>query len=314
MNPGFSRYLSLVAFLLAFGFDASAQMTVKDDLGRPILISKPAMRIVTLAPSLTEMVFAAGIGSRLIGVAEHSAFPPEAKKLPQVYTGAHFRMDQLAGLKPDLVLAYRDGIRREDVEEISRFGANVFVANARSLHDVSRLLSAIGTLTGRDVTDAVNDYERKLEGLRRANQHKPRISAFMEIWNRPLTTVTANHFLGEALELCRADNVFDKLDGRAPQVSWQEVEQRNPYVIVGAGSAASAEEFRSNWKARRGIGAVQAERMVFLDSEAIQSPTLRTPEGIAQLCAALDKMRPAVAPAAPEAAVPTDGRRRQYGM
>jgi iron complex transport system substrate-binding protein len=294
---------------------ATAQMTVRDDLNRPLLITKPAMRIVTLAPSLTELVFAAGVGERVIGVAEHSDFPPSVKRLPMVYTGSNFRMEQMAGLKPDLVIAYRDGLRREDIDTISKFGTNVFVANARSLEDVPRLLNAIGVMTRVDVTDVVLGYEKKLDALRRANEYKPRVSAFLEIWNRPLTTVTRTHFLGEALDICRAENVFDKLEGNAPKVTWQEVMERDPYVIVGASSAANRDEFLANWRMRRSIPAVSAERLIFIDSEAIQRPTVRTPDGIAILCAELDKMRARMPPGQVQRPKEeSDGKARQFGM
>jgi iron complex transport system substrate-binding protein len=307
---------ALLLASLCFLPPATAQMTVRDDLNRPILITKPAMRIVTLAPSLTELVFAAGVGERVIGVAEHSDFPPSVKRLPMVYTGPNFRMEQMAGLKPDLVIAYRDGLRREDIDTMTKFGTNVFVANARSLEDVPRLLYAIGVMTKVDVTDVVGAYEKKLDALRRANEYKPRISAFLEIWNRPLTTVSRSHFLGEALEICRAENVFDKLEGNAPKVTWQDVMERDPYVIIGASSAANGDEFRANWQMRRSIPAVSADRLIFIDSEAIQRPTVRTPDGIAQLCGELDKMRARMPPGQAQRPKedPSDGKARQFGM
>jgi iron complex transport system substrate-binding protein len=312
------RRLACLMLSLCLPGVAAAQMTVRDDLNRPLLVTKPAMRIVTLAPSLTELIFAAGAGDRVIGVAEHSDFPAMVKRLPQVYTGVNFRMEQLAGLKPDLVLAYRDGLRREDIETISKFGALVFVANARSLEDVPRLLSAIAVLTRLDVTDVISGYEKKLEALRHANEFKPRVSAFLEIWNRPLTTVSRGHFLSESLEICRAENVFAKIDGgSAPKVTWQEVQDRDPFVIIGAGSAGSLEEFRANWRMRRAIPAANEDRLIYLDSDAIQRPTIRTPDGIAILCAELDKMRakmPAGLTHKPSEEVRSEDKARQFGM
>ena len=114
---------------------------------------------------------------------------------------------------------------------------------------------------------------------------------FLEIWNRPLTTVSGEHFLTEALEICRAENVFSDRKGVAPKISWAEVEEKNPYVIVGAGSASSLGEFRSNWVKRQALTAVKSERLLFIPDETIARPTPRTPEGIAKLCAELDNIR-----------------------
>ena len=290
---------------------AGAQISLRDDLGRSIVLKARPTRIVTLAPFLTELVFAAGAGQHVVAVAPQSDFPAEARALPQVQTGAQFALDQIATYKPDLVLAWRDGIRRNDIERMSAFGAAVYAASARSLDDVPRLLKDIGVMTGNDVSAAVAGYEEKLDRLRRENADKPRVAAFLELWHRPLTTISGNHFMTEALDICHADNVFKDMEGSAPQIEWDELYEKDPYVIVGAGSATNSEEFRSSWGVRQGLSAVKGDRLVFVDSDAFQRPTPRTPDGIAQLCAALDKVRPQQ----PRQATPAPAQRpSQYGM
>ena len=297
MNPkAFAAALAVAALFLTTSADA--QLTFKDDLGRPLILKAPAKRIVTLSPSLTELVYAAGAGHLVVGVDSLSDYPPEAKKVAQISTGAQFSVDQLAAVKPDLVLAWREGIRKEQIDGITAFGATVFVAQARNLNDIPRLLEMVGRMSGRDTSGVVSDFELRLEAVKRANQGKPRMSAFLEIWNRPLTTISANHILSEALEVCRAENIFSELPGSAPKVSFEDVAREDPYVIVGAGSASSVEEFRDNWRLRSGLSAVRANRLVYLESDAIQRPTPRTPEGIAELCKTLDQVRyTAAAPA-----------------
>jgi len=306
----------LLALLPAW---AGAQVSIRDDLGRIVQLKKRPERIVTLAPFLTELVYAVGAGGQVVAVSKLSDFPPEASKLPQIGTGVEFNLAQLATYKPDLVLAWRDGIRKEEIERIAAFGATVFAASARSLDDVPRLLNAIGVLTGHDVRAAVTEYEDKLDKLKAANYGKPRVAAFLEIWNRPLTTISGTHFMTEALDICRADNVFKDLYGSAPQITIEELYEKDPFVIVGAGSATNLDEFRSNWTVRQGLKAVKENRLVFVDTDAFQRPTPRTPEGIAQLCKGLDEVRPKVPrqpqqaqqqPAAPAATQ----RPSQYGM
>lgn len=288
------RSLGFICGCIALQITASvaAPIALRDDLDRPVELKHAARRIVTLAPFLTELVFAAGAGERVVGVSAYSDYPPEAKRLPQVSTAAGFSIERIAALEPDLVLVWRDSSRPEDIERIGRFGAAVYVATARRLDDVARLLKAIGELTGRDVAAMAGDYERKLEGLRRANAGKPKLAAFLEIWNRPLTTISGRHFINEALEICGAENVFKDLDGVAPLVSWEELYARDPEVIVGAGSAANAEEFRANWRIRDTLAAVKADHLVFVEADTIQRPTTRTAEGIARLCERLDRVRP----------------------
>jgi iron complex transport system substrate-binding protein len=281
----------LAAALFAVALPTHAQLTFKDDLNRALILKAPAKRIVTLSPSLTELVYAAGAGDLVVGVDSLSDYPPEAKKVAQIPTGERFNIEAIATVKPDLVIAWREGIRRDDIERITAFGTTVFVAQARNLSDIPRLLETLGRMTARDTTPQVADFELRLEAVRRANVGKPRMSAFLEIWNRPLTTISGNHILSEALEVCRAENVFRELPGSAPKVSWDDVAREDPYVIVGAGSASSEDEFKANWRIRAGLSAVRADRLVYLESDAIQRPSPRTPEGIAQLCATLDGVR-----------------------
>jgi ABC-type Fe3+-hydroxamate transport system substrate-binding protein len=119
----------------------------------------------------------------------------------------------------------------------------------------------------------------------------------------------------EALDICRADNVFKDLYGSAPQVTIEELYEKDPYVIVGAGSATNLDEFRSNWTVRQGLKAVKENRLVFVDTDAFQRPTPRTPEGIAQLCKGLDEVRPKGPRQPQQQATPAATQRpSQYGM
>ena len=280
---------------------------MRDDILRPIIIKEPARRIVTLAPFLTELVYTVGAGSKLVGVSQFSDYPPEAQKLPQVATGAGFTIERIASLKPDLVLAWKDGFRKEDAERISGFGAIVYVSVARRLEDIPRLLEVIGLLTGTDGVRAKIDFENKLAALRKANEGKAKVNVFMEIWNRPLTTVSGNHYMDQALEICRADNVFKDLTRVAPTIEWEDLYAKNPSIIVGAGSAQDEKEFRSNWEIRAGLDAVKENRLVYVANDALQRPSVRVLSGIEDLCNGLDKFRP-------RAPAPRSQPKSQYGM
>jgi iron complex transport system substrate-binding protein len=293
-----TKYLRSSAFICGFTAfcittSTAATISLKDDLERKVEMKQAAQRIVTLAPFLTELVFTAGAGERIVGVSAYSDYPAQARQLPQVSTAVGFDVERIAALAPDLVLVWQDSFRPEDIERITRFGAAVFVARARTLEDVPRLLRIIGALTGRDTAAAARDFDGRLARLRREYANRPRVSAFLEIWNRPLTTIAGRHFMNEALDICGASNVFKDLDSVAPVVSWEQVYARDPDVVVGASSAANAEEFRSNWRTRGTLAAVKANRLVFVDADRIQRLTARTPDGIAALCAAIDRVRSA---------------------
>jgi len=270
----------------------AAEISLKDDLGRTVELRQPARRIVTLAPFLTELVFTAGAGSRVVGVSAYSDYPPEAKKLPQVSSAMSWSLEEIAALKPDLVLAWQDNMRAEDVTRLSLFGIAVYVAEARNFDDVPRALTAIGTLVGRDTAPAIRAYRDSLQRLRARYAGKPKVTALLEIWHNPLTTIAGHHFMNEALEICGARNVFADLSGVAPVVSWEEVFFRDPDVIVGISSAAGEAEFRAAWRERATLRAVAQDHLVYADADRLQRLTARTPGGVASLCAAIDRFRP----------------------
>ena len=288
MSPSLVLGLGLLVAAPASG----AAIAVRDDLGRTVSLPAPARRVVTLAPFLTELAFSAGAGAAVVGVSAYSDFPPEAARLPQVATAAGLSLEGIAALHPDLVLAWKDSVRPEDIERLARFGAAVFVAQGRSLDDVPRLLRSIGALTGHDAAAAANAYVARLSALRRDYSARPTVSAFLEIWSRPLTTVSGRHFMNEALAICGARNVFAELPGVAPAVSWEELYARDPQVIVGIGSADNERDFEARWKRHGTLAAVKAGRLVYVNPDRLQRTTARTPEGIAQLCAAIDGVRP----------------------
>ncbi len=271
---------------------AGAAIALTDDLGREVRLESPARRVVTLAPFLTELAFSAGAGASVVGVSAYSDFPPRAAHLPQVATAAGLSLERIAALRPDLILAWKDGVRPEEVARLAGFGAAVYVADGRTLEDVPRVLRAIGRLTGRDAAAAARAYEDELAALRREYAGRPRVSAFLEIWSKPLTTVSGRHFMNEALTICGADNVFADLPGVAPLVSWEELYARDPQVIVGVGSADNARDFAARWKRHGTLSAVKSGRLVYVDPDRLQRTTARTPAGIAQLCAAIDRVRP----------------------
>jgi iron complex transport system substrate-binding protein len=253
-------------------------------------LAAPAKRIVTLAPFLTELAFSAGAGERVVGVSEASDYPPAARRLPQVASSAGISIESVAALQPDLALAWQDTIRPVDIERLAALGIPVFVTQARSILDVGRLYGTIEKLAGTRSPGPLREFNEKLRrSLRKPD--RPAARAFLEIWHQPLTTIAGAHWMNEALAFCGATNVFADLAGVAPVVSWETLYARDPWVIVGAGSARDAAAFRAQWRDRTTLDAVRNDRLVFVDADLIQRPTLRLADGVVQLCEGMRKLR-----------------------
>lgn len=282
------RWLAIA--LLAFAPAAlAAPVAMRDDAGREVRLAAPAQRIVTLAPFLTELAFAAGAGARVVGASAFSDFPEAARSLPQVSSAAGVSIEGVLALRPDLALAWRDSIRDTDIERLEALGIRVFVAQARSLDDPPRLLEALARMAGGDAKAAL-DYRKRIAASRAAHARLEAVPVLLEIGHQPLMTIGGRHWINEALEACGARNAFADLPGIAPMIPWELVLARDPPVIVGAGSAADAEAFRAQW-APRTLAAVRNGRLVFIEADFILRPGLRLAEGVERLCAALDGLR-----------------------
>ena len=281
----------VAAFAALAVLAARADIVLRDDAGRTVTLAAPAQRIATLAPFLTELAFSAGAGARVVAVSEHSDFPAEARALPAVSSAAGLSIESLAAARPDLVLAWHDAITPADLERLRRLGIPAFVAQARALADVPRLLEAIGVLAGLPVEAPARGFRERIAGLRAAHAAAPVLPVLVEIWHQPLTTLAGRHWINEALAVCGARNAFDDLPGIAPTVSWELVIARAPRAIVGAGSAADERAFLATWSDRPALAAVRERRLVFVPGDLIQRPTLRLADGVARLCEGLDRVR-----------------------
>jgi iron complex transport system substrate-binding protein len=295
-NPGLYPFLSVSSVFIRVlclwaACGTALAITLTDDLGRKVELKQPAQRIVSLAPFLTELSYSAGAGSRLVGVSAYSDYPAEAKALPQVASATGPEIEALAALSPDLVLAWQDSIRPNDVERIEQLGIRVFVARAKRLGDPPRLAEAIARMAGTDATRAARSYRERLDSAR-AGAAKPRLRVFVEVWHQPLTTIGRTHWINEALDTCAADNVFADLEQVAPVVGWEELLRRDPDAILGTPAEGREGAFKAAWRERSSLRAVGEDRFVFVDADKLQRPTLRLAEGVAQLCAALERVRP----------------------
>lgn len=270
---------------------AAAGITLTDDAGRKVVLPAPATRIVTLAPFLTELAFSAGVGAKVVGVSAHSDHPPEAKALPQVSSAVGLAMEPLLALRPQLALAWRDGIRPEELRRLESLGVPVFVTHAPRLEDVPRLMEAIARLAGGDASAAAAAFRDRIAALRQRHAARPKVPVLLEVWHRPLTTIAGAHWMNEALATCGGENAFADLAGIAPVLSWEAVYARDPAVIVGAGSAPDEATFLANWSARPTLSAVRGKRLVFVEADLITRPTARLAEGVARLCEGLERQR-----------------------
>jgi iron complex transport system substrate-binding protein len=250
-----------------------------------------ARRLVTLAPSLTELVFAAGAGKTLVGVSAYSDFPADAKGLPQVADAAGIAWESLLSLKPDVVLAWRSGTRQADIARLQALGLRVETIDIAALGDVAVALRSIGRVSGSEALaePAARKFEEQLAALKAANTGKPVVKTFFEISAKPLMTVNGRHVISEMITLCGGLNVFADAPSLVPEPSREELAARNPLAILYGASVNATKPDRNAQYA--GVANYRPDRVHAITADYVYRPGPRLLRAAGEICAALDKVR-----------------------
>ena len=250
----------------------------------------PAKRIVSLAPNITELLYTAGAGERIIAAVEFSDYPAAAKKLPRI--GDAFRIDyeRVVALEPDLIIAWQDGTPPTMIDELKRLHQPVRALRIADLDDVATALRELGAWAGTTTAAerAAGKYLARLAAFRARHLSQARLSVFFEISQTPLYTVNDQHPISEVIRLCGGANVFADLSQLAPAVGIESVLARDPDVILVADDEPRALEYWQRWQQ---LTAVRERNLYTVSSDRISRTTVRILEAAQQVCDQLDEAR-----------------------
>jgi len=280
-----------VMFVLVVAVAADARaLQASDDRGVAISLGEPPERIVTLAPHLAEIAFAAGAGGKLAGVSSFSRHPAEAERLPVVASHGRIDIERLIALRPDLVLAWRSGNSPLQIDRLERVGIRVFVTEVRTLADIPRIVRAVGALAGSvDVAEArAREFESEVEELRAHHARVRRLAVFLEIWHRPMLTVNGVHLISDVLRHCGGRNVFAAARALTPLVSREQMLDARPEVIVTSGFGSEAPQA---WEGLESVPAVRNRRIYAIDPDWLHAQGPHVLEGVRALCGRLELAR-----------------------
>lgn len=272
---------------------ARADVSVRDDYGNTVTLAQPARRIVSLAPHLTEILFAAGAGERLVGALEPADYPEAARRLPRVGSAAGINLEALLALKPDLVAAWPNAASIRQIERIAALGIPVYRSEPRELEDVARTLEAMGELaaTSASARAAAARFRQRVREIERQNAAKPAVRVFYQVWDRPLVTVNGQHLISKVLRLCGAVNVFADLPALAPAIEREAVLRADPEAIVASGADERRPAWLEHWKRFPRLTAAARGNLYSIPPQLIQRHSPRILDAAERLCATLDEVR-----------------------
>ena len=269
-----------------------ADISVMDDSGQQVVLEKPAQRIISLAPYITELLFAAGAGEAVVGATEFSDYPEAARSLAQVGGGGGLDLEAIMVLQPDLVVAWQSGNPRGQVERLQSLGITVFSSEPRRLQDVPETLRRFGRLAGTESVAAAqaDSFNRRYAELQDKYAQRPRVSVFYQIWEQPLMTLNGEHLFSDVLRLCGGENVFNALPALAPQIDIEAVLLANPDVIVIAADDDEA-PLLAAWQRWPQLSAVRQGHVYAIQRDQLVRHSPRILDGAERLCELLDDVR-----------------------
>ena len=282
-----------LAWAVLWSQAAAGEIVLVDVTGAPVRLARPAARVVSLAPHLTENLFAIGAGDLIVGTVQYSDHPEAARRLPRVGGYSRLDLEAVAALKPDLVVAWQTGNGAAELEKIRGLGIPVFVTQADRIEQVAADLERLGRLTGREAgaQAAAQAFRRRLAGLRQRYAERLPVRTFYEVWHQPLMTVGGGQIISDAIRVCGGDNIFAGLTALAPQVSEEAVVAADPEAIVASGMGEARPDWLDNWRRWTALTAVARGNLFFIPPDLLQRHTPRLLDGTEMLCRHLETAR-----------------------
>ena len=259
-------------------------------LAAPPAAPAAASRIVSLAPHVTELVYAAGAGESLVGASEFSDYPAEALSLPRV--GDAFRLDyeRIVSLRPDFAVAWESGTPAASIARLEALGVRVVVLRVKLLDDISAALVELGGLAGTSqvAEAAAGSLRQGFAELRRQYANRPVVRVFVQLDDAPLFTVTGRHLISEMVALCGGRNVFAELPGLAPAVDLEAVIGADPELILYMGGNPEPPRHWRNWQ---GLAATRLDSVIRIPPDLVARATPRALDGAREVCSAIERTR-----------------------
>jgi iron complex transport system substrate-binding protein len=288
-----SRRVFFLLALILWNTPLPAAVTVVDGMGRTVTLDSPARRIVSLAPHVAELLFAAGAGGRVVGTVRYSDYPEAARRIPRIGDAAQLDMERIVSLKPDLVVAWHSSLDADTRARLMALGFTLYISEPHALTDIAADITNLGRLAGTEAPAqaAASSFTDGLRKLRLKYRDTPPVAVFYQVWDRPVMTVNGNHFISHLLSLCGGRNVFADLEPLSAAVSPEAVVAADPQAMVAGVGAGLHRDVFARWRDWTMVDAVRMDNLFTIPADLINRPTPRLLQAARRLCRALDTAR-----------------------
>jgi ABC-type Fe3+-hydroxamate transport system substrate-binding protein len=259
---------------------------VVDDAGDTVRLQAPARRVVSLIPASTELLFAIGAGSTLVGRTSYCDYPPAAKAVPDLGDGIKPSIEAVLSQRPDLVILYNSGQNAAVAGRLRELGIPALRVNTDALSDVDRVARILGALTGRrhGADSVAAAFDTALAAATRpARNRRPKI--LLLVWEQPPMTIGRGSYLHELVERAGGENLFADVTASSGVVSIEAVAARNPDLIFTTTTGPASFATRPEWQV---VPAIREHRFLRVSGSEFNQPSPRAPAAIRELTARME--------------------------
>lgn len=288
LHKNISRHFLLAfIFLMISGPENGYGRSFFDDMGRQVPLASEPKRIVSMAPNITEILFALGLKNQIVGVTNYCNYPAEAANIERIGGFINPSLEKIIFLKPDIILCTADGNRKETVRQLENIGLPVFVVNPVDIDKLFNAILRISEITGRKeegiiLVTQLRDQQQQISAMTKSLS-KPRV--FFQVGIEPIITVGGETFITKLIDAAGGINIYGHESSRYPRCSIEDIISKNPDIIIisSAGKMADYRHAKKYWQQWSNLQAVQDNRIYRIDPDIINRPSPRIMDALEEL-------------------------------
>ena len=252
-----------------------------------------AQRIVALAPHIVESLYEIGAGDRIVATVDYADYPAAALEIPRIGGYHGIQMEKVLELQPDLIIVWKNGNRREDIEKLERLGLPVAYSETSNVADIAKELRYFGELTGqtKEAEKAAAEFTQTLTKITQTYQSRAKLSGFYQLWPEPMRTVNKNTWIHELMTRCGLTNVFAEADADYPQIGIENVVVAKPQIMIMPNEKSDRPQPKIDWQQWPVIPAVKNQAYVGVNADVIHRFSKRILVGLTHMCEQVDEYR-----------------------
>jgi vitamin B12 transport system substrate-binding protein len=283
-----SNVLKIYIFLFVFLFSLNS-------FSMEIPAVKDAQRIIALSPHSVELLYALGIGDRILATTDFADYPDAAKKIERIGGYHGVLAERILELNPDLIVAWEGGNKSSDLDKLESLGLPVYRTETEKLRDISNEITMLGAMTGtqKKAKLLVDKFHQDLDRLTEENINKDKVTFFYQLWSAPIRTISVGSWINEMLTICGGTNIVNTPEVDYPQISLETVLLNEPQSIIipSAHGHDNGELSGLKWTDWPEIPAVRNKHIYRINGDILHRFSLRVVEAIEQICSTFDKVR-----------------------